>query len=443
MTDPSSRGRHPASRWRPTVAHVRACLAVVPITLALVWPRPDLLVLATPLAIVAGWSLVARPRAAPKLHDRVDHRTIREGDATNWRGTVSVEADTDIDLAVAVVGRHPFFRQRPSSGAVTAAPVSGRAELTIALRATRWGKRDTEPIRIVAAGPWGAFRWDAQAPGYRVTVLPVPGAFDADTVAAPASGLVGVHRSARPGEGSEFAGVRPFHIGDRVRHVNWPRSLRSGELHVNTRWADRDTHVALIVDATADVGVSEGIDAGASSLDTTVRAAGAIAEHFTRHGDRVSLRVLTNTAHHTPTLVPPGTGTAHLRRLLEVLALVPPVEADEFGRQPSRQPFTLPGDVLAILLSPLVTAHVLDRAVALGRRGISAAVLDTLPEQLTSSNDAYAALAWRIRLLERQREINLVQQAGVAVIDWRGPGSLDQFLRDVTRRASTPHLVRR
>ena len=49
-------------RWAPTHALLR-CLAVVVLTapVALLWRRPDLVVLATPFAVVLAWSLATRP----------------------------------------------------------------------------------------------------------------------------------------------------------------------------------------------------------------------------------------------------------------------------------------------------------------------------------------------------------------------------------------------
>ena len=47
--------------------------------------------------------------------------------------------------------------------------------------------------------------------------LPEPAAFDSSAPAPHPRGLVGMHRSARPGQGSEFATLRPFQVGDRLR----------------------------------------------------------------------------------------------------------------------------------------------------------------------------------------------------------------------------------
>ena len=56
--------------------------------------------------------------------------------------------------------------------------------------------------------------------------------------------------------------------------------------------AEEDSGVLLVVDALADFGRSGGVDGAASSLDVTMRAASALAEHFVRNGDRVALRVV-------------------------------------------------------------------------------------------------------------------------------------------------------
>jgi len=70
-------------------------------------------------------------------------------------------------------------------------------------------------------------------------------------------------------------------------------------------------------------------------------------------------------------------------------------------------------------------------------------VIDTLPDHVVVHDDEYTALAWRIRLLERRRELRMVTAAGIPVIQWRGPGSLDQVIRDIARRTTGPRLVRR
>ena len=51
----------------------------------------------------------------------------------------------------------------------------------------------------------------------------------------------------------EFADLRPFMFGDRVRRINWRASARRGELWVNEQHPERNVDVVLFVDSFAEV----------------------------------------------------------------------------------------------------------------------------------------------------------------------------------------------
>ena len=425
--------------WQPTPALLRTvAVTVVLIVIALIWRRPDLLVIAAPFAVVTAWSSLNSPTRSPTLVDSVEHPTLREGDATIWRG--AIDGATEVDLALAVVDSDAWVETRPECGVVTAPGDDGRASLTVPLRSTRWGVRMVERIQVSALSPWAAYRCSTVTPPRSVATLPVPAVFDVGASPRPQDGLVGLHRSTRAGDGNEFAGLRAFRPGDRMRRINWPRSLRVGELQVNGTWADLDTHVALTIDATDDLGISEGIDGRASSLDITVRAAGAIAEHYATRGERVSM---TTFGGRTAQTVPPASGRAHLRRMLDRMARIQPGGAAGTARAGRLAVRQSTGSRMTVLLSPLISPDVLDQAVSLGRRGMSVVVIDTLPENVIDHDDDLTAIAWRIRLLERRREIRMVSGAGIPVVRWGGPGSLDQVIHDIARRTTGPRLVRR
>jgi uncharacterized protein (DUF58 family) len=430
---------HAEPSWRPTLAYFRGAAGAVAIILcALIFRRPDLLVIATPFAVLTAWSVLTRPTSPPTFDDRLSHQTIREGDATVWRGAIS--GTGDLDLAVAVLPNAPWIDTRPASGVVMTCAVDGAVAFEIDVRSTRWGTRPIGPLHIVAATPWASFRWSTFTVRHGLTTLPLPPVFDVNASPRPTDGLIGMHRSSRSGEGNEFAGIRPFRTGDRLRRINWTRSARTNELQVNSTWADLDTHISLVVDATDDFGVSEGIDGRASSIDLAVRAAGAIAEHYAPRGERVSLRTFGTTQIRS---VPPGTGGAQLRRILDRLARVEPGRGGQRGyRAPASQRGFVSGQ-LTVVLSPLIAPEALDLVVSLGRQGMSVIVVDTLPEDIAQDEDPFTALAWRVRLLERRRELRAVRAAGIPVVAWRGPGSLDQVIRDIARRSTGPRMMRR
>ncbi|MEJ7630249.1 MAG: DUF58 domain-containing protein [Nocardioidaceae bacterium] len=429
-----------AAPWKPTHAYVRAgVLAVALLVGAVLFHSPALAVVATPFVTVTAWSLVTRPRDSPVLRHPVTLPTLREGEAMRWQ--LDLDAVRGLDHAAVIVERADHQVLRPASGAcvMAAQPDSGpRVTLEVLARAVRWGHQSVGRSRVSATSSWGAFRWGTvQIPPVDQAVLPVPAVFDAAAPTPHPMGLVGLNRSARRGEGSEFATIRPFQVGDRLKRIHWPMSLRSQTLHVTSTWADEDAEIMLLVDASTDLGRSEGIDGFASSLDVTVRAAGAVAEHFLRHSDRVGLCVF------GPSLlrIPPAAGRAHLRKLLHRLA------DTKVGNRDSTSgallALRLGSDTLVVMLSACVSQLALQQAATMAARGTSVIVVDTLPGSIGGIDDPALTVAWRIRRLERATELRELARRGVPVVTWSGPGSLDMVLRDLGRRSAAPRMARR
>ncbi|HSB87807.1 MAG TPA: DUF58 domain-containing protein [Ilumatobacteraceae bacterium] len=425
----------PADRWRPTPAHTRALLGGLVLAVAAVLARrPDLLVLATPLVCATVWAVVSRPLCVPEVRHSIGHAIVREGEATTWHIAVH-DPEGRVDDVAAVLEAPTWIEQQPIDGQVVVSLRNdGDQPLAIVIRPTRWGRRRIGPALVVASSAWAGFRWVSKgvANSRTLVALPQTSRFDASAPPVRTPGLVGVNRSPRQGSGTEFASIRPFQPGDRLRRIHWAQSLRTGTLHVTSTWADHDRHVVLLIDALNDVGDSDGIEGPrSSSLDISLRAAGAIAEHYINTGDRVALMVIGASGIQR---LPPATGRRHLRRLLEVMASIQPgTEHVDDGRMPRG----LDQGALVVMLSPLVSPRALQRAVAIAERGLTSMVIDCLPPDITQSDpdDPYVSIAWRIRLLERQREIRRVQEEGIAVVPWRGPGSLDAVLRDLHRQA--------
>jgi len=137
-----------------------------------------------------------------------------------------------------------------------------------------------------------------------------------------------------------------------------------------------------------------------------------------------------------------GSGTNHLRRVLDTLAAISPAtERRDTGEQAVRG---IDPMALCLVLSPLIDPTMVGLAHRLAARGMTVVVVDTFPEHLvTDPGNVYQSLAWRMRLLSRDAEVHSLRQRGVPVVPWRGPGSLDLVLRDIARRASAPRMARR
>lgn len=427
--------------WRATHAHLRAVVAGFGLLLAgLVLGRVDLVVLASPFVLVALAGQVSRPSSLPSAQATEGALTVHESEEFGWRAIV-----TGLPPGGVVATFHPGQRWldvEPESGRLATAG-DGAVTADTALRATRWGRRRLGGPVVAAYDAWGAWRWTPDPfQGLQVTVLPATEPFDSSAPAPHPHGLVGMERAGRPGEGTEFAKVRAFEPGDRLRRIHWPTSARTGHLHVTATYADQDAHVVVLVDAVNDVGDSDGMGGASSSMDLTVRAAAVLAEHFLRRGDRVGMRVF---GAWGVSFVPSASGRLQLRRLLDTLALVEPGTARGEDALAARQ--GLGAGTLALMLSPLIEPASTRQVAMLTSAGIDVVVVDTLPSDLaagvgpgTTSQDA---LAWRLRMLQRRLERDQMASLGIPVVTWSGPHSLDQVLRDLTRRTTAPRLGRR
>lgn len=436
---PADRRRVTVSRalgeWAATAAHVRAVvLGATALMLAAAFRRPDLLVIGVPLVVAAVWGQLTRPNAEATASAQLPRATLREGESTSL--VVRVEPLEPQTHGVVILAETQWVQRNPSTGVLSIdGPVS-----TIGVRSTRWGVRPVGTVSVTLSSPWGAFRCGPlDLPDLTATTLPVPAVFDSSAPTPHPRGLVGTNRSARPGSGSEFSTIREFQPGDRLRRIHWPVSLRTGRLHVTSTYADEDAHVILLVDAFSDLGPREGIDGRPTSLDVTVRAAGALADHFLRSGDRLTLRTV-GAADIPPLGI--GSGTHHLRRVLETLARIQPAtERRDDGRAAIRGLDPLG---LVLVLSPLIEPTMVELTMRLASRGLTTVVIDAFPDHLTASpDDRYQALAWRVRLLQREAQVGALVSRGVPVVPWRGPGSLDNVLRDVAHRRAAPRMARR
>jgi uncharacterized protein (DUF58 family) len=428
------------STWQPSTTLLRAALvSVAAAALAVVVGRPDLLVLVTPFVVHAAAGVLARPRAVPSVSSRLGTSAVREGEGT----TLHVDlTDTDgVEHAVVALAPHRWTAARPANGVVatTLVPGTRSTRVDVPVAGLRWGRRSIGDGRVAATSAWaGHLFGPVPLTTHTLTTLPQPGRFDSRAAAPHPIGLVGTNPARRPGEGSEFSSIRPFQPGDRLRRVHWRVSLRTGSLHVTSTVAEEDASVLLVVDSGIEVGTSGGVHGSATTLDTAVRAAGAVAEHYLHRGDRVGLRVLGSTRHNA---VPTAAGRRHLRRLLETLARVVPGE--NRALDPGHLRFRVPAGSVVLVFSPMLSQASLAATTTLAARGIDVVVVDTLPGDLDVGDDRRLALAWRMRMLERDLLLGRLAHNGIPVVAWRGPGTLDEVLRRLGRRASPAAGLRR
>ena len=294
-TDEAARGRHLADalrRWTPTQALGRAVLLVgLLLAGAMLLGQVDLVVLAAPFALGAALGIWRRPARVPTVRVATDVEFLGEGGQLSAVLTVGNLDEVPYDLVVLRTAISPWLvvphGDRPY---VTSVPPGTGADLPLRAHAVRWGRPALGPAVAHAVAADGLLISDpGTGRARRIKVYPVNDVFEADDSMPRAAGLVGAHHSRRPGEGGELAGVRMFGPGDRLRRIDWRVSLRTRQLYVASTLSDRDAEVVLVLDVLHEAGRSGGIHGTRSVLDTTVRAAAGIAEHYLHRGDRVAL----------------------------------------------------------------------------------------------------------------------------------------------------------
>ncbi|HEY3007166.1 MAG TPA: DUF58 domain-containing protein [Micromonosporaceae bacterium] len=432
-----------SAQWAPTRALGRGVLLSGLLLIgAVVLGRVDLVVLAVPFALGTAYSLRRRPERAPRVRLTADQTFLAEGGDVSAAIDVRNRDTVAYDVVVVRTLISPWLKIRHGDRPfVSTIPRRGAADIALRGTALRWGRHPIGPAAAQAVACDGLLLGRPTVTGARgVRVYPVTEPFEADEAMPRAAGLVGGHRSRRPGEGGELAGVRVFAPGDRLRRVDWRVTLRTRQLHVVATLSDRDAEVVLMLDVLAEAGRSGGITGSASVLDTTVRAAAAIAEHYLHRGDRVSVLEYGPSARR----LRPASGRRQyltvLEWLLDVRALPSPYEPYEhvFGRH------LLSSNALVVVLTPLIDPRSPQMLARLARSGRFVVAVNTLPETAAPPvRSAWSPVAYRLWRLERDNTIGQLREHGVPVVAWAGAGSLDLVLRDVARMASAPKAALR
>jgi uncharacterized protein (DUF58 family) len=120
----------------------------------------------------------------------------------------------------------------------------------------------------------------------------------------------GNYVSRAAGEGLEFAGIRPYSSGDRVRRVHWRASLTRQQLYVTDYYCERNADVVILLDTLVSLGNLQ-----ANTLNVAVRVAASLAAHYLYYKDRVGLIQYGGVC----TWLPPATGQLQLYRILDTL----------------------------------------------------------------------------------------------------------------------------
>jgi uncharacterized protein (DUF58 family) len=230
-------------------------------------------------------------------------------------------------------------------------------------------------------------------------------------------GFTGPIPSRKSGTGMDFFGVRQYHLGDSLRHVNWKKSVRhTTDLFTNEYEQERIADVGLILDARPHGDVSF---QGQRLFEYSVQATASLADMFLKEGHCLSLLVYSTAILR----VFPGYGKIQRERILRALAHAETginYAMEHLRYFPTR---LLPPRGQLVYISPLTTSD-LEPLLRFRAQGYHLLVLSPDPLYFEQQGESDASqpdfqLAVRFAKLERDLLCGSLQRAGIRVIHWK------------------------
>jgi uncharacterized protein (DUF58 family) len=388
-----------------------------------------------PVALAAPFVLALVAAAAgrePQVSVRLslDRERALEGDEVT--ATITLSSTSRVDRFELIL---PLAEELSAvEGTARALPLRADEELEIELklRCARWGAFFVGPVVFRARDALGLRSWEGQA-GAPEPLRVYPSEETLHSLVAPLETQVfaGNQVSRARGEGIEFADLREWRPGDRMRRVNWRATALRGTLWVNEQYQERNTDVVLFLDTFAEVRAH-----GRSTNDRAVRAAATLAHRYLERKDRVGLVGFGGLL----SWLLPESGTRQLYAIVDTLLGSDIVFSYAVRGVDVLPPRTLPPKALVLAVTPLLDDRTAAALLDVRARGYDLIVVEVSPLELLEPDPASAAaLSHRLWRLSRDALRWRYEQVGVPVVTWREGVPLAAPLEEVN---AFRHLAR-
>jgi uncharacterized protein (DUF58 family) len=401
-----------------------AGLAALGLLAALAARLPELVVLAAPFAVVAavGQLHVRRPELRVRVELERD-RVLEEEDVVV---TVTVDSAVGAERAELLLELPPELKTAPGvNPRAVHVPDDAERELSFPVSCTRWGGFRVGRVFVRTHDVFGLFIHE-DVLDERVPLKVFPRDEAVRNLLRPLETQVysGNHVAAQRGEGIEFADLRQFVPGDRVRHVNWRASARRRQLWVNEYHPERNADLVVFVDAFAEARRGE-----RSTLDPAVRAAASIVARYLRQRDRVGFVSFGGFLNW----LLPSSGTRQLYRIVDAMLDTQIVLSYAWKEVDVIPPRTLPPHALVIALTPLLDDRSTSALLDLRGRGFDLVVVEISPLPfLPQPQNTAQELGLRLSRLRREAVRGRFERAGVPVAVWDDESSLAEAVEEVS-----------
>ena len=414
------------------VAYV--CLAAVGLVAALALRLQELVVVAAPFALLPALSLLLA--RAPRLEVDVELERERalEGDELDVRTVMRSERGVPQLEVLLELPRGLSVADGPDPATISIGD-DERRDLVLRVHCDRWGGYAVGRVFLRARDRFDFTAWEWTV-DKRGPLKVYPREEYIRDLLRPLETQVfsGNHVARQRGEGIEFADLRLFVPGDRVRHVNWRASARRGELWVNEQHAERNADVLLFLDT-----FTEASREGESTLDLALRAAASLTARYLQQKDRVGFVTFGGMLNW----LLPATGTVQLYRLVDSLIdtqIVLNYAWRDIDVLPRR---TLPPKAIVLALTTLLDDRAVTALLDLRARGFDLVVLEISPEPfLAPPAGEVARVGRRLWRLRREALRGRFERAGVPVATWDDASGLAVALEEVSSFRRHARLVR-
>ena len=411
-----------------------AILVAAGLVAGLALRRPELAIAAAPIALllVLGVSLARDPEV--EVSFALDTGRSVEGAEVGAEIAVRVAASVDrLELLLVL----PEAVEALDGGEAQAVRLRAgeEATLSLGLRCKSWGVYDLGEIEVRARDRFRLVVWETRVRGRaELKVYPTPESLSRIIAPMETQAFTGSEVSRVKGEGIEYADIRDYVPGDRLRAINWRASARKGSLVVNERHPERNTDVVLFVDSFVDIRGE-----GRSTLDDAVRATATLAGLYLERRDRVGLVSFGGVLRW----LQPGMGLMQRYRLIETLletGIAPSYTWRDVNLIPAR---ILPPKALVVALTPMADLRFVAGVENLRARGFDVVVIEVDPVPLIEpGRSEVEQLAFRLWLLEREVLRARLERLGIGIARWGDQVSLEAALEGVRTYRRHARLAR-
>ena len=401
---------------------------------ALATGRPELALIAVPFLVFGGAGLMLARE--PQVTAAVEAERLRflEGEELTAMVRVRNDGPESVEAEVAPV-RTGQLAVAPASTVAVRVGARSETEIAFSVRPRRWGAHGLGPVAVRTRDALGVTVWEGRL-GARVDMRAFPREERLRELVAPlrTQPFLGAHVARSRADGIEFADIRPFAVGDRVRQVNWRATARRGSLQVNQRHPEHSSDVVLLLDT-----FEEARDQDSGTLDSAVRTAASLARAHLARRDRVGVVDFGGTLHW----LEPAFGTRQLYRIVDALLSSNIAFSYAWRNVDSLPQRVLPPGALILAITPLLDERSIALVSELRKRGCDLTVVEVSPLDYVSpgptASDAVAYALWR---LAREALRARLQSLGVGVAISEPGSALGPALEEVNafRRSARPAL---